>query len=598
MAVALVLTGGLWASPAGQALSENAADQVFFEWVLGYTAHAITHGTNLWFTHLMNAPLGVNVAANTGITVIAVALTPVTLLFGAPVALATALTLNLSLTAYVWYWVFSRHIARVLPGFPGRLIAVSGGAFCGFGPGMVAHANGHLNFTAQFLIPLLLWRLVALTRVAANGPISWRVAARHGSILGLLVALQYGLASELLFFTGVGAVLYAVAWSAQRRHVAGRIAAHLVRPLAIATSVTLALIAYPLWTQFFGPEAYHGTGFGGLDASENLASFGALSARSVGGVLGGWAPMTVNPVEENSYFGPVLLGLVILAAVRLCRRSLHADRRHRFLGLVEARALCATAGVIAILSLGSPLRVGPWRTSVPMPWSLVARLPLFGSALPGRFALLLTPIVALLLVATCVDLVGRFSAGTSARPIRIGRTGAIFAGVVAVLAVMPILPAPIPTVPRAGLPHFITSGDWRDYLPAGSTLLAVPPASAGAPDGQRWQVAAGFDFAIEGGYFLGPAASGRSRLGPVPRSTDALLALVSTTGQIPTITGVDRTTTEADLAYWQTGLIVLPATGTTEAWTPHRDALLSVCTELFGVPRHVDDVWLWAPDRR
>ena len=143
---------------------------------------------------------------------------------------------------------------------------------------------------------------------------SWRTAAGHGSVIGVLVALQYGIASELLFFFGVAVLIYAGAWSAQRRRTARRIARHLTRPLGLAAAVTLALIAYPLWTQFFGPQAYHGTGFGDIDASENLASFGALSARSVGGVLGVWAPMTVNPVEENSYFGPVLFALVILAA--------------------------------------------------------------------------------------------------------------------------------------------------------------------------------------------------------------------------------------------------------------------------------------------
>ena len=207
--------------------------------------------------------------------------------------------------------------------------------------------------------------------------------------------------------------------------------------------------------------------------------------------------------------------------------------------------------MIALLSLGSPLRVGPWRTPVPMPWALVAHLPLFGSALPGRFALLLTPIVAMLLVATAADALGR-------RQVRISRTGGCVAGVLALLAVVPILPTPIPTAPRTPVPRFISSGDWRDYLATDSTVLAVPPTTSAAPDGQRWQLAAGFGFAIEGGYFLGPGSSGRSRLGPVWRHTDALLALVSTTGEIPTITAADRVAAEADLAYWRTGLIVLP----------------------------------------
>lgn len=614
LTAAVVLTGGLWVDPNGRTIAENAPDQVFFEWVLSYTAHALTHGANPWFTHLLNAPLGVNIASNTAITAIAVALAPVTLLFGAPVSLVAALTLNLSLTAYAWYWLFSRHVTG------SRAVAVAGGAFCGFAPGMVAHANGHLNFTAQFLIPVLLWRLVLLTRSRASHPdlwrlTPWRTATIDGAVIGALAAVQYAIAAELLFFTAVGVAIYVLAWALQRRRAAARIAVRVTRPLAVALCVAFALVAYPVWMQLFGPQTYHGTGFADLDASENLASFTALGFHTVGGASGGWTPLSVNVVEENTYFGPVLLLVIIACAARLCRRPQPSANRpsgqRRLLGIVEARALCWTALAIAALSLGSPLRIGPWTSSVPTPWALVSRLPLFDAALPGRLALLLTPIVALLLVATLDDATRALQPHFWTR----ARIGAVV--VVGLLAIVPILPLPVPTAPRAALPRFITSGDWRGFLPAGTTVLAVPPATSAAPDGQRWQIAAHFGFAIEGGYFLGPGAGGRSRLGPLWRQTDRLLADVAATGDTPAITSSDRASAEADLAYWHTGLIVLPDTQTAgtqtaggasiepaprlglgEVWSTHDSALLSVCTELFGPPRHVDDVWLWLPTQR
>jgi hypothetical protein len=578
--------GGLWADPSGRAVAKNGPDQVFFEWVLSYTAHAITHGTNPWFTPLMNAPLGVDVAANTAVTLIGVVLTPVTLLFGASASFVVALTLNLSATGYAWYWMFSRHVTRA------RSAAILGGAFCGFAPGLISHANGHLNFTAQFLIPLLLWRLTLLARASRRA-----FVRRDGTVLGLLVAAQYAIGAEMLFFTALAAGIFAIAWAVQRRATAWRVARRAAPPLGIAALVAAALLAYPMWMQFFGPQAYDGTGFGNIGTASDLLSFGAFPYLSIGGALGGWTRLTVNVAEENSFFGPALLIGSMWCALRLCRRRgvpfvaggrdfvevRREEVTHRLMGLIAIRALCATAVVIAVCSLGSPLWIGHWKSHIPMPWGLVDRLPVFDAALPGRFALLLTPIVGVLIAVTLDTVVHR-----SPR-----RLGPIIA--VGVVALVPILPLPVPTVPRAPLPLFFTSGDWRGYVVPGRSVMPVPPATATAPDGQRWQTATNFAFAIPGGYFLGPGRDGHSTIGAVPRATDAILDGVAATGVVPTITDTDRTQARADLAFWDTGVIVLPdeSIGSGDDWSANHDALYQVCDELFGPGRRVDDVWLW-----
>jgi hypothetical protein len=571
---AVVLTGGLWIDPAGRVIAANSADQFFFEWVLTWTAHALAHGADPFFTSAMNAPLGVNIAANTGITLAGVVLTPVTLLAGASASFLVTLTVNLAATAYAWFWFFDRHTAR------SRGASIVAGALCGFGPGMMAHANSHLNFTAQFLIPILLWRLMRLCRTGS---------IRDGVIAGLLATAQYSLGAELLFFTGTGVAVYAVAVAWQRPRIARRIARRIAGPLGAGILVAACLLAFPLWMQFFGPQTYHGTGFADLNVNENLLAFGAYGHQSLAGALGAWAKLSLNVAEENTFFGVVLLILVVATMVRMWRNG-PAE------GAVTIRALSITGLVIVVLSLGSRPRFARWTIHVDLPWAALSHLPFFDSALPGRFALLLTPIVAYLLAVEIDQVRDRWRALPEARRRnRLLRRAAL----VGVLAVGPILPVPLDVATRSPLPRFFTSGEWRQWVPDGRTVVTVPPSTTASPDGQRWQTATDFGFAIDGGYFLGPGTDGRSHVGPVPTPTYTLLKEVSSTGVTRPVTDADRSRADADLRFWNAGLIVLPdpRDGVGDAWSQYYPAVRSTAIALFGPGRHVDDVTLWPVPR-
>ena len=603
-----VVTARLWAAPNSTELTHNHADQVFFEWLLGYVSHAVTHGDNPLWTSMLNAPLGVNIAANTSITVLAVLLTPVTIIAGPSVAFVTAITLNLAGTAYAWFWLFSRHVART------RTAAIAGGAFAGFAPGMIAHANGHLNFTAGWLLPVLIWQLIRLSRP----PGGRRATIRDGVLLGVLAAVQYSLAAETLFFLTVAIVVFVVAWAVQSPGTARSIAAAASHRVIVAMVVGTALLAYPVWLQIAGPEAYHGSGFTHLGVWENVTSFAAFPPQSLAGAAGWWTGSAVNFGERNTFFGPVLCAALLVALVALNRRP-GRPTGPRFGGDVagdgdraggaggggagegddgdraggaggerrrpEVVALTVTAVAIAIAALGPRLQVGAWHSSIPLPWAAVDHLPFFDSALPGRAALLLIPIVAMLIV-TVVDRVLAWPRRHLARRI---------AAVIALVAFVPILPVPISVSPRAALPTFVTSGTWRSYLPAGTTVVSIPPSSWDSSDAQRWQTATGYAFPVEGGYFLGPGDDGRSSIGPRARPTSTLLTAVARHGAVPPITDADRAAARTDLTYWRAGLVVLPdpSPGIDHDWARRHDQLLEVGTELFGPPIRVADVWLW-----
>jgi hypothetical protein len=582
------VTVGLWIGPNNHVIRVNAGDQALFEWFLAYAAHAVTHLHDPLWTDFINVPDGANLAVNTAVTVIGVALAPVTLLFGPPVAFAVALTANLALSAYAWYWLYSRRLGV------SANAALVGGLFCGFAPSVVSHANAHLNFTAQFLVPLILARLLALrdpTRVRRDG--AWRDGAwrdgawrngawRNGLWLGVLVAVQYSLGAETLFFTALACAVLLGIWLLTGHREPRPAALAAIRGLGLAALTALVLLAYPLWLQFFGRGTYHGTGFDQRIHSEDIMAYAAFPQRSLAGLAGVVdRHLAPNPTEENSFFGWPLLLVVVAAVVLLLRRG-RGERR----ALVWA--LAGTAGVFAVFSFGPVVKFHRHITGFPLPYSGIAHLPLFDSALPARLALVVTPIVGALLALALDEL----------RDVRPGRRAAGVAVVAA--ALVPLVPLPVQTMPRSPVPHFISAGTWRGYVQPGHTLLPVPPPLDVLPDGQRWQAAAmstgdGATFRVPAGFFLGPGGpDGRGQIGPVPRPTFALLRDVALTGARRPITAADRADAAADLRYWRAELVVLPADGGYgNRWGRHQGALLATLTDLLGPGTRVEDVWLW-----
>ena len=556
LALAVWVTGGMWLDPNGRTIEVNSGDQALFEWLLAYGAHAVRVGEDPLFTHLLNVPIGVNLAVNTSITVYAVAFAPLTWAFGPPVTFLVILTLNLAATGYAWYWLLSRHLGASPWG------AAVGGLFCAFAPGLVSHANAHLNWTAQWLVPLIVWRLLALR---TSSP--WR----GGPVLGVLVAVMFSIAAEGLFFLALALGTFVLVWSLFRPAEARLVAGSFLRGLGVAALTAGVLLAYPLWLHFLGPQRYDGIGFDQRIHAEDLKAFGAFPDRSIAGWLGFTKQLAPNPTEETTFFGLPLLLLVVVAFVVLWRRA-DSDRR-AVLG-----ALGVTGVVFAVLSLGPRLKWDGVIHDVPLPFALMAHLPVFNAALPARLALVVIPVIGIVL-AYLVSFRIRSSWFVA-------------------LALLPLVPLPLLTVHRDPVPEFFASGQWRTYVTDGGTVVPLPLPSDLLPDGQRWQASAFAsghgEFSIPAGFFLGPGGpDGRGRIGPVPRPTATLLYDAAQTGVVPVVTDADRARAAEDLRYWRAEIVVLADQVHGAKWTVHYDALRETATALFGPPQRVADVWLW-----
>jgi hypothetical protein len=570
LGLAAWVTHGLWLSPATHTIANNSGDQAFFEWLLGYGVYTLGHGADPFFTDLLNAPLGVNLAVNTSITVLTILFAPVTWVFGPTISFLSILTLNLAGGAVAWYAFLGRFVVRH------RAAAAVAGMFCGFAPGFISHANGHLNWSAGWIAPILLWRVLKLRE-----PGRW---LQNGLVLGLLVVVGFSVAAEGLFFTALACAVFLLTWSlapgtrGEARAALGTVAAALV----VTALVAGAALSYPLWMHFSGPQSFAGTGFNQRTFAEDIAAYPSYPSRSLAGVLGFDTNLAPNPTEETSYFGLPLLVLIGCALAMLWRRATPGRR-------ATLRALALTGGVFALLSLGPRLKVLRYISDVAMPYSLVSHLPLFNSALPARLALVVVGVFGIVLAFAADKLL--------TAPLRSRRARTVWAAGFAV-ALVPIIPAPLLYAERAPLPHFITAGTWRQYVPDDGALTALPLASNVTPDGQRWQAwnlaHGGPHFVIPGGYFLGPGGeAGKGRIGAPQRPTDRLLLRAARLGIAPPVDDYDREQARQDFAYWNVSAVILPDQVSGEGWPLSYDVLQRTAIALLGPPERVDDVWLW-----
>jgi hypothetical protein len=558
---ALWVTLRLWASPGRTVnAAAGAPDTLLFEWFMAHGAQVVTGAADPFFSYRLNAPLGVNLMANTPTLGLTVLLAPVTLLFGPMVAVLVALTGSLAGTATAWYFLLSKRVVS------SRLAAFVGGAVCGFAPGMVSQATGHLNLVAQFVIPLIVARVCDLGR-------SGRVV-RDGVALGLLAVWQALLNEELLLFTAIGCGVLVGVWSLAHRDAVRERWRRFLASLAVAGAVGAVLLAYPLWVQFYGRQTYDVLPIDPTVVSADVWSYFLFSSRSLAGHADLAAHYANNTTEENTFLG---LPLLLLAAVAL-----------GWLWRLTAARVAGIVGLFfAALSLGPTIVVRGHATGVPGPYRLLQHLPLFQMSLPTRYALGAIPAVAVLLALG----IERASVRPAAAGLPWWRSARTVAVALVGLALLPAAPKPLPVQPIPRVPDFFTSGQWRPYLTTGGTVVSVPLISKDRSDIEplRWSTVTGPAFAMPGGYFLGPT-SGTDRTAlftSPPRPTSDLFLRVMATGTQPAIDDAARAAARDDVRYWNAAILVLDPS------QPAFEPLRATVDALVGPGHQVDDVWLW-----
>ena len=387
---------------------------------------------------------------------------------------------------------------------------------------------------------------------------------RDGVVLGLLVTWQAFLNEELLFQTGLAVAVFVAAYAVFRPAQVRARAGPFLAGLGPALLTAGVLLAYPLWFQFFGPQSYRALPASVLGYGTDLRAFAAFAQLSL--VRHGASHSSYGaPPEENTFFGAPLLIATGLIVVWLWRRR------------VAVRALTAVALVFFLLSLGRTVVVGGRVVLARGPMSLLGNLPVFDSAIPTRFGLALIPVVAILLAfSVCA------AASAPAAWLRYGWPLALAA------VLLPIAPTPVLAKPAAPVPAFFTSGQWRQYVHGDQTVYPAD-ASLGRLvhlDGRRQRDRAG----IPDGRRVLPRPASKRPGGLRPAAARHRRSGRSIVYYYPDqqITSAERAAFRADMAYWDTAIVVL----TPDA--ERHDQLRRAFDQLTGHPaRQVGGVLLW-----
>jgi hypothetical protein len=524
LSAAVILLHGIWADPNGRYLWDSGQDQNQWQWFFDVTAHQVLNGQNPLSTTLMNHPLGVNLMANTAMFGLSIPLVPVTVWLGSGVTWVLILTLGLAGTAYAWFWMFSRRLASAPA-------AAVGGLFCGFAPAMISHANAHPNFVVLAVIPLLL-----LPRPPGR---------RTAIVLGLLIAYQIFLGEEVLLLAATGLVVFGAVYTVVRPLESSTFVRRYATTILSAGVITVAIVALPLAWQFFGPQSYHELVHG--SAGNQLGAFTAFNSWALAGDPEKAQALSINPTEENAFFGWPLLLLVLGLVIALRKQP-------------KVRVLGITALIFAWLSLGPSMEV--FGIDVPGPWAVIRHLPLYDSVVESRLTMVCIPIIGVLL-ALGID--------------RFRKVGYVLVAA----ALLPIVPVPLTAIDRGPSPEFFSTGLWRDYVRPGRSVVPAPPTNGanGAP--LQWQREADFGFTLPDGYFVGPhGPEGKGGYGAVPRPTSTMFWQVQDGGGCVIAPAQLR----ADLEYWNADVIVVQ---------PGNERMHTCLDELLGRGSLVGGLWVW-----
>ncbi|AEH08007.1 hypothetical protein [Candidatus Protofrankia datiscae] len=527
----------------------GGGDAVLFSWYLGWTPYALTHGLNPFVTQFLNAPDGVNIMWSTGVPLLGVLAAPITMLAGPLVTFHVLTTLAPALSGWAMFLAVRRWTAA--------LPAAVAGLLYGFGPYLIGASYGHLHLSFVPFPPILLLLMDDLL-------VRQRNIRRTGVLLGVAVAAQALISEEVLATSAVVAVVAIAILCLQYRDQVRARAGAAIRGLAICAGVAAAALAWPLATQFFGPQRVHGSIQPPDVAVSDLLTFVTptpLQAFGPDFAVRESLTFTGNAVEVSGYLGLPLLALLLFIAVRL--------RRNRLV------ALCAPLAVVAaVLSLGPHLHVGGHNTGIPLPWRVLELGPVLHNALPSRLSLYVV-LAAGIMIAIWLD---------QARPPRLR---AVTIGV-SVVALVPLVPASLLAFSPA-TPAFFTGSQVSNALPGGSTALVVPYPYPQQNVAMLWQAQADFRFAIPGCYCTVPDRNGRSSFHPEPDPLNSALIAVAT-GASTADDALRQPGLRATFDRFDLDAVILGP-------SDHRDELVKLLTELAGGPgRHVDGVDLWLLD--
>jgi hypothetical protein len=434
-------------------------------------------------------------------------------------------------------------------------------------------ANGHLFLLFQAAPPLIILfvhRFLTSDRVSPRWTGLW---------IGACYVVQFFVSTEEFACLVVMTLLASVVGLVFARLTHTELQwARLGRMGGVAVAVVALGAGFGAWTALAGPNHVHGpvqsaTAIAGMSTDPVGLVAPTLDQRftfghdGVGNSLvaardADWKIVFESPVENGTYLGvPLVVGLAVIVV---------ALRRRR---LVQFSAVMA--GAALVLSMGTVLHVDGHRTGVPLPFDVIAHLPLFNSSVAARWIVYFW-VFAALLVALGVDAVAEGVARRS------GRLGALAAAALVSCAVLlPLVPAwPYASAAATVPPWFTGAGR---HVPVGSSVVVYPESNPMNDEAMVWQAMANMRFKMPGGYAIFTNADGTASFSPQPTLLQSVLSQCEAGGAPdlpPAVVHAQLGAVDAS------AVVVVPG-------QPGSPCAAAIFTKALGQPEHTQGVLEW-----
>jgi len=441
------------------------SDPYLFTWFLAWWPWSVAHHLNPLYTNLVWQPVGLHIAWTTCVPLLALAGAPITLLWG-PAATYNVLTLAAPVLSACSAYLLSLR----LTGNP--LSSVIAGYLFGFSTYEMAETLSHLNLDFNFLLPLLL--LAVMERLETRLPRAHFIAYAS-AILALQFYISVEIFATMIFFAFV--VWFLAFCLLQERRATLR---RLLVDGAIIAPLVILLTSPLLWPMLMRPrDVVIPAGWSYVSA----AHFFNLIVPS---------PETVLANPKLRYLNDGLFGIPASDATTglplLIILLLYARKNWRN---AEVQFAYMSLALILLASMGPQLWLGPMFTKFVLPWRVILYVPLINAALPVRFALYSSLIIAML--------AAYWISGTPGAPQRLRL-------VFGLLECSLLTPALHPVKPIPAL-NFFAPGRLQAILGPEPRLLILPQRT-GDPSA-FWQAENRFGFAQTQGYLGFPPQSMR-----------------------------------------------------------------------------------------
>ena len=352
LALGVVLWWHAWSGGPSSSIPGGSGDPEQDVWFLAWALHALVNGDNPFFSQALYARQGVNLLVNPSILALGVLFAPVTALFGPIVAFNVAVTIAPAASALAAFFAVNRLASW-------RPAAFVGGLCYGFSPFVATDLRfGHLHLTFLVVPPLILIMLHELLVRQRRGPV------RVGVMLGLLTIVQFFISTEVLALTVIVALIGIVLLAITHPRESPARARLALTGVLTALTLSLVVLAYPMWVIVAGPRHITGPALKNLD---NLTATLAAAVVPHGERFG----VLFVSGGNGSYLGAPLL-LLLVAALWIWREP-------------ALRFAVAMAAMAYVLALGPRLYVTRGGTGIPLPSAVFQHLPLLDSIVPSRF---------------------------------------------------------------------------------------------------------------------------------------------------------------------------------------------------------------------